>query len=171
MALPGQTVPPFEMRIVRLDGEERIVLASGFEAELDAQGRPRSLFGTILDVTERRRAEERAERARSQEETLRCGAHHPWQGHAEEGAGEALAKARSFGPDVALVDLGMPGLDGYAFAERARKDAALSKVALVALTGYGRTEDVERVRTAGFRSHLTKPAALEELRSVLEDLG
>jgi PAS domain S-box-containing protein len=59
VALTGQTVAPFECRIIRPNGEERIVLASGFEAEFDSSGKPTVLFGTVLDITERKQAERR----------------------------------------------------------------------------------------------------------------
>ena len=59
MALDGQRVPPFEARIIRPSGEARVVQASGFEAEFDATGKPLFIFGTILDITERKRADER----------------------------------------------------------------------------------------------------------------
>ncbi|MFO0951236.1 MAG: PAS domain S-box protein [Isosphaeraceae bacterium] len=57
-ALSGKPVPAFECRIIRPDGEERVVLASGFEVEFDENERPASLFGTVLDITDRKRAEE-----------------------------------------------------------------------------------------------------------------
>jgi len=64
-------------------------------------------------------------------------------------------------PDVALVDIGLPGLDGYRLAERLR--FAGLRTYLVALTGYGLNEDKKRAREAGFDAHLTKPAAMDEL--------
>ncbi len=59
-ALTGQTVPPFELRIIRPNGEERVVLSSGLEVEFDA-GRPILLFGTVLDITERKEVERERE--------------------------------------------------------------------------------------------------------------
>ena len=64
-------------------------------------------------------------------------------------------------PDVALVDIGLPGLDGYRLAERLR--FAGIRTYLVALTGYGLSEDKKRAREAGFDAHLTKPAPMEEI--------
>ncbi len=52
MALAGASVPPFESRVIRPGGEERVVLASGFDIERDAAGNPRALFGTVLDITD-----------------------------------------------------------------------------------------------------------------------
>ncbi len=57
-ALKGEAVSPFECRLVRANGEERIVLASGFDVERDAEGKPILFFGSVLDITERKRAEE-----------------------------------------------------------------------------------------------------------------
>jgi signal transduction histidine kinase/DNA-binding response OmpR family regulator len=85
---------------------------------------------------------------------------------AEDGlAGVELV--RSHRPDVALVDIGLPGLDGYEVAERLR-DASTR---LVALTGYGGAEDRSRAAHAGFDAHLVKPIDLEALTRVLDDLA
>ncbi len=70
-------------------------------------------------------------------------------------------------PDVALVDIGLPGLDGYEVARRVRARFGPDHVRLVALTGYGRAEDYAAVQQAGFDWHLVKPIDLEELKSVL----
>jgi signal transduction histidine kinase len=70
-------------------------------------------------------------------------------------------------PEVALVDIGMPGLDGYSVARRIRAEMGTAAPRLVALTGFGREEDRERARRAGFDSHLTKPAGPQLLRRVL----
>ena len=80
---------------------------------------------------------------------------------------EALALARDFRPDTALVDIGLPGMDGYELAHRLRQDLDGQGLQLVAMTGYGRTEDREAAHAAGFDVHLVKPADLEVLRRVL----
>jgi signal transduction histidine kinase len=79
---------------------------------------------------------------------------------------EGLAKLASFAPDVALVDVGLPGIDGYEVARRARASSA--RLRLVALTGYGQEEDRRRALEAGFDLHLTKPVAYDELRAALQ---
>ncbi len=61
-------------------------------------------------------------------------------------------------PDVALVDLGLPGLDGVALAQRLRSEHPGHRTRLIALTGYGEERDRERTQRAGFRAHLVKPA-------------
>jgi signal transduction histidine kinase/CheY-like chemotaxis protein len=79
----------------------------------------------------------------------------------------AIAAARSFGPDVLLCDLGLPGKDGFAVAEALRSDAATARVRLVAVSGYGGAEDRKRSQAAGFDAHLTKPVDMEALGRVL----
>ncbi|HEV2442483.1 MAG TPA: chemotaxis protein CheB [Steroidobacteraceae bacterium] len=84
---------------------------------------------------------------------------------------EALAVAKTFRPDAALVDIGLPGMDGYELAQRLRGqlDGEEPPLLLVAMTGYGRTEDREAAHAAGFDVHMVKPADLEGLRRVLAD--
>jgi CheY-like chemotaxis protein len=79
-------------------------------------------------------------------------------------AGVAAALERQ--PDLVFVDIGLPRLDGYEVARRLR--AANLGARLVALTGYGRDDEVQRARDAGFDEHLLKPATLEQLRAAIE---
>jgi len=79
-----------------------------------------------------------------------------------------LAEALSWRPDVALVDIGLPGLDGYAVASRIRADASAASITLVALTGYGLPEDRRRSREAGFDRHAVKPLDPGELLRWIE---
>jgi signal transduction histidine kinase/ActR/RegA family two-component response regulator len=79
---------------------------------------------------------------------------------------EGLTRILSSHPDVALVDIGLPGLDGYEVARRAR-DALGDSLLLVAMTGYGQAEDRDRASAAGFDTHLTKPVSVEEIEAVL----
>jgi CheY-like chemotaxis protein len=84
----------------------------------------------------------------------------------EAADGEAgVAAALERRPDLVFVDIGLPRLDGYEVARRLR--AAHVRVRLVALTGYGRDDDVQRAREAGFDEHLLKPATLEQLRAAI----
>ncbi|HET9484226.1 MAG TPA: response regulator, partial [Xanthomonadales bacterium] len=72
-----------------------------------------------------------------------------------------------FRPDVVLLDIGLPGLDGYEVARLMRREPSLDRVVLVALTGYGRESDLRRTRAAGFDHHVVKPASLDVLKSLL----
>ena len=79
---------------------------------------------------------------------------------------QAVEKALAWRPEVAVVDIGLPVLDGYEVARRLR--AALGgRVVLIALTAYGSPEDRQRAFDAGFDYHLTKPASPYELRRLL----
>jgi len=73
----------------------------------------------------------------------------------------ALERVRSFAPEIILLDIGLPGMDGYEVARRLRAGGSCAQ--LVALTGYGRLEDVERTKAAGFDAHLVKPVDVQLL--------
>jgi two-component system CheB/CheR fusion protein len=79
----------------------------------------------------------------------------------------ALEAAAEFGPDTVLLDIGLPGMDGYEVARRLRALPATERALLVALTGYGQEEDQRRARAAGCDHHLIKPADLEALSALL----
>ena len=76
---------------------------------------------------------------------------------------ETLAVASEFEPEVVLLDLGMPKMDGYETARRLRNESWGQQVMLVALTGWGQQRDRERTAEAGFDLHLVKPIAEFEL--------
>ncbi|WP_157270945.1 PAS domain S-box protein [Azohydromonas aeria] len=80
---------------------------------------------------------------------------------------EGLDMARQWQPRVLLLDLGLPGMDGYAVARALRAGPATAGVAIVALSGYGQESDREKTRVAGFDAHLVKPVDLEEICRVL----
>ena len=65
----------------------------------------------------------------------------------------------------------MPDMDGFEFLQRLRKIAGREHIPVIAITGFGRPDDIERVRAAGFYSHLTKPLNLAALTGVLEQLS
>lgn len=81
----------------------------------------------------------------------------------------ALAAISSFQPETALIDVGLPGMSGYDLARRLREDPWRRDLHLIAITGYGRAEDREEARTAGFDAHITKPPKLDVLRLLLAD--
>jgi two-component system CheB/CheR fusion protein len=82
----------------------------------------------------------------------------------------ALEAARSYRPEAVLLDIGMPGMDGYEVARRLRQEAGLEEILLVALTGYGQQEDRRRSRQAAIDHHLVKPVDLETLEALLAGL-
>jgi CheY-like chemotaxis protein len=79
----------------------------------------------------------------------------------------ALDEARLHPPDVVLLDIGMPGMDGYQVAHRLREQEGGGVPILIALTGYGQEEVRQRAREAGFEYHVVKPADPGELRELL----
>lgn len=81
---------------------------------------------------------------------------------------EGLRLAFESVPDIALVDIGLPGIDGYEVARRLRADPATCGVRLIALTGYGLESDQRRALEAGFDAHLVKPVDLDRLMELLE---
>ncbi|VXB11492.1 response regulator [Massilia sp. 9I] len=80
-----------------------------------------------------------------------------------QGVAAALAEC----PAAALVDIGLPGIDGYEVARRLRRDPATRNIRLIALTGYGLAEDQRRVLEAGFDQHLVKPVGMDQLLEAL----
>jgi CheY-like chemotaxis protein len=88
---------------------------------------------------------------------------------ARDGA-SGLALAAAARPDVALIDIGLPDVDGYEVARRLRAAPGGRRIGLIAITGYGQTEDQRRAYEAGFDAHLTKPVAPERLKQVMAGL-
>jgi CheY-like chemotaxis protein len=82
-------------------------------------------------------------------------------------ARDALKCVQSFRPDVALLDIGLPEMDGYELAQRLRADPALNDIRLVALTGYAQAEDRQRAHAVGFDDHLVKPVRLAAIERTL----
>ena len=95
-----------------------------------------------------------------------------WGHHVEvaEDGPVGVEMARLSRPEIALVDIGLPGFDGYQVAERLRAAPAGRGVFLVALSGYGQAEDRRRALAAGFDVHLLKPVDPEELARVLAEM-
>jgi CheY-like chemotaxis protein len=83
---------------------------------------------------------------------------------------EGIERARATCPDIALVDIGLPGVDGYGVAHALRSSPETEGIWLVALTGHAENPDREQAGTARFDLHLTKPVDPGHLRSVLAEL-
>jgi PAS domain S-box-containing protein len=82
-----------------------------------------------------------------------------------------LALAATAAPDVALIDLALPDMDGYEVARRLRAGRGPNRIGLVAVTGFGQEEDRRRAFEAGFDAHLLKPVSAERLEQVIADLA
>jgi CheY-like chemotaxis protein len=80
---------------------------------------------------------------------------------------EALDVAEAFQPAVILLDIGMPGMNGYDVARRLREQPATLTAVLVAMTGWGQDEDRRRSQEAGFDQHLVKPVDPQSLKALL----
>jgi PAS domain S-box-containing protein len=100
-------------------------------------------------------------------ETLAFGGHEVRE--ARDGA-SGLALAAESTPDIALIDIGLPDVDGYEVARRLRAAPGGRRMGLIAITGYGQAEDQRRAYEAGFDAHLTKPVAPERLKQVMAGL-
>jgi PAS domain S-box-containing protein len=99
---------------------------------------------------------------------LRTQGHHIFEADNGRDALALLATAR---PDVAFIDIGLPGIDGYELARQIRKLPGGRDVTLIALTGYGFPEDRERSHAAGFDRHLVKPVAPADLQKEIADVS
>ncbi|HUQ74302.1 MAG TPA: PAS domain S-box protein [Burkholderiales bacterium] len=87
---------------------------------------------------------------------------------ASDGPG-GLSLAQQYPPDVALLDIGLPQMDGYELARRMRQDPALAGALLVAVTGYGQMHDRARASASGFNHHLVKPVEFSALQRLLQE--
>ncbi len=83
----------------------------------------------------------------------------------------ALVAVQRHRPEVVLMDIGLPGMDGYEVAKRLRQQHSAEKVMLVAMTGYGQDEDRRRAEEAGFDHHLVKPVDPDILQDLLASVG
>jgi CheY-like chemotaxis protein len=82
----------------------------------------------------------------------------------------ALQAFDAYRPAIVLLDIGMPGMDGYDVAREIRNRSNGTRVPLVALTGWGQEDDRRRAKAAGFDHHLVKPADIESLQALLATL-
>jgi CheY-like chemotaxis protein len=80
----------------------------------------------------------------------------------------AIELARLRPPEIILLDLGLPGMDGYQVAAELRREGCCSEALLIAVTGYGHEDELRRSREAGFHHHLVKPVDFDQLTSLLD---
>jgi PAS domain S-box-containing protein len=80
---------------------------------------------------------------------------------------QAVPAAREFAPDIVLLDIGLPGINGYEVAKRLRQDPRFADTVLIAITGWGAEQDRRRAEDAGFDHHMTKPVDVAALRPLL----
>jgi CheY-like chemotaxis protein len=85
-------------------------------------------------------------------------------------AKEALDVAVEFKPEIILLDIGMPVMNGYELCKEMRRDAALEKAVFIAQTGWGQDRHLQRSKEAGFDFHLIKPISFEILQSHLKNI-
>jgi CheY-like chemotaxis protein len=100
-------------------------------------------------------------------EILRMWGHTAWSVH--DGLA-ALKEAQEGQPDVALLDIGLPRMDGYEVARRLRDEARLAALKIIAVTGYGQDSDRQKARAARFDNHLVKPVPLDALEQLLAQI-
>ena len=81
---------------------------------------------------------------------------------------KGVALIKEVRPDVVFCDIGMPGMNGYQVAKAIRADASLGHVRLLAMTAFGRDEDIAEAVAAGFERHLLKPTPLQDLVTTIE---
>ena len=79
----------------------------------------------------------------------------------------AVSVAMKFRPEVVILDIGLPGLNGWELCERLKREPQFSRTRFIAVSGYARPEDIERSRAAGCDTHLAKPADLKQLLSLV----
>ena len=102
--------------------------------------------------------------AQSLVQLLHCAGH---EAEVAADAPEAVALAEAHPPDVVLLDIGLPGMDGWQLARRLRRLDSPKPALLVALTGHGDEDDLRRSQKAGIDLHLTKPADAAQLEALL----
>ncbi len=148
----------FVVRLPRLDAlPPRMPTPSGRTAPIAQSATPRRVL--VVDDS--------PDSAESMAAVLRLSGHDVRV--ALNGSG-AIALARQFRPEVALLDIGIPGMTGYEVAVAIRELPGMEALVLIAMTGYGQAQDRMRSREAGFQHHLVKPVEIADVHQVLESL-
>jgi PAS domain S-box-containing protein len=149
--------------VVRVPAVTRPLVAPTAVEPIVAAG-PAQAGATAADLQRVLIVDDNADAAEALAETLRVFGHDVRV--ALDGP-EALAVAREFQPQVALLDIGLPVMDGYELAEHLRREQAGPPLRLVALTGYGQERDKARSKEAGFDLHLVKPVDIQDLKKAI----
>jgi CheY-like chemotaxis protein len=137
--------------------QERSGGGEGRPQALPSQGMPGGLSVLVVDDNE--------DAARALGEVLELMG---YRAHVAFSAPQALALAPQVQPQVGLLDIGLPGMDGYELAQRLRDMPGGENMRLFAVTGYGQEADRKRAIDAGFEQHLTKPVDLGRLDGMLQ---
>jgi CheY-like chemotaxis protein len=111
--------------------------------------------------------EDRVDTANGMAELLKLSGDDAWIAHSGE---EALIAAREHRPEVMLLDIGLPGMDGYELASRLRQEECGRDTVLIALTGYGDEQALQRSKEAGINHHLVKPVDFDALLALINRL-
>ena len=144
----------FTIRLPALSGDR---LAGDAQQQQSTDASPEPVMRRILVV------DDVADTAESMVELLESWGH---AAHAIFDGHSALAAVREFRPDVVLLDIGLPGMDGYTVARQLRAEHG-AKLLMVALTGYGQENDQRQALAVGFDHHMVKPVDLGALRKLL----
>jgi two-component system CheB/CheR fusion protein len=145
----------------------RLPLASGAPATPEPPAPPVAMGGPAITPLRVLVVDDNVDAARTLEQVLSRAGHRVTLAHDAAGA---LASAAALSPQVVLLDIGLPGMDGYAVAARLRA-AGHDRAAFVAITGYGQDDDLHRSKAAGFDRHLVKPIDGAALRRLLAEVG
>ncbi|MBP3954471.1 response regulator [Gemmata sp. G18] len=125
------------------------------------RGAPRS---TVEPARRLLIVDDNVDSAESLAEVLALAGHNVWTAH--DGPA-ALREVQAHSPEIILLDIGLPRMDGYEVARRVRQLPDLGTTTLIAMTGYGQEEDRRKSQEAGFNYHLVKPVDLDEVRRLL----
>jgi signal transduction histidine kinase/ActR/RegA family two-component response regulator len=159
-------------RLVRMHGGEAHATSDGpgkgatFEIRLPRVPAPQEAASqrTPLKINPKRIliVDDNADAANTLADLLRLDGHEAQTVHSAKRALESIGR---YGPDVVLLDIGLPEMDGYQVAKRIRKTSR--GIRLIALTGYGQAEDIARTRAAGFDAHMVKPVDFDVLQRAI----
>lgn len=165
-------------RLVELHGGQLLVGSKGsrqgstFTVRIDVAEKPAGIKATAAAVSEVQKAscrvllvDDNIDFVSSLKTLLTHSGHEVRLAHSGE---DALMIAADFVPDIAFLDIGMPGMNGYDLARALRQKSALADCTLVAVTGWGQEKDRQLSKEAGFDHHLLKPAALEDIKALIE---